>query len=42
VLASRLGAQAARDMQRDFSVEACMKVLVERLQLIDGERDRCT
>jgi len=36
-LASRLGAQAKRDMARDFSVEACMKVLAARLPLPDCE-----
>lgn len=34
-LASRLGAQAKRDMARDFSVEACMKVLAARLPSLD-------
>ena len=32
-LASSLGRQAARDMARDFSVEACMNVLVQRFRL---------
>jgi glycosyltransferase involved in cell wall biosynthesis len=32
-----LGAQAARDMARDFSVDACMNVLAQRLRLIDLE-----
>jgi glycosyltransferase involved in cell wall biosynthesis len=34
-LAGRLGAQAARDMASNFSVEACMNVLTRRLNLID-------
>lgn len=34
-LASRLGAQAKRDMADNFSVEACMKVLLGRLPLLD-------
>jgi len=38
-LAACLGAQAAVDMARDFSVEACMNVLVQRLHLIDLELD---
>jgi glycosyltransferase involved in cell wall biosynthesis len=36
-LASCLGAQAARDMARNFSVEACMNVLAQRLHLLDCE-----
>lgn len=36
-LGKRLGAQAARDMARNFSVEACMAVLTQRLSLIDCE-----
>ena len=38
-LAGCLGAQAARDMARNFSVEACMNVLAQRLHLIDCELD---
>lgn len=38
-LAECLGAQAARDMARDFSVEACMNVLAQRLHLIERELD---
>jgi len=34
-LGSCLGNQVARDMARDFSVEACMNVLAQRLRLID-------
>ena len=34
-LGSCLGNQAARDMARNFSVEACMNVLAQRLRLID-------
>ena len=41
-LASCLGAQAARDMARNFSVEACMNVLAQRLHLIDCELDGST
>jgi glycosyltransferase involved in cell wall biosynthesis len=37
-LGSGLGAQGAQDMARDFSVEACMKVLTQRLQQIDCEQ----
>lgn len=37
-LARCLGDQAARDMARNFSIEACMKVLVQRLRVIDHER----
>lgn len=39
-LAGRLGAQAARDMASNFSVEACMKVLTGRLKLIDCALNR--
>jgi glycosyltransferase involved in cell wall biosynthesis len=38
-LGRRLGEAAARDMARDFSVEACMKVLAQRLSLIDHALD---
>jgi len=38
-LGNCLGAQAARDMARDFSVEACMNVLAQRFHLIDRELD---
>lgn len=38
-LGAVLGAQAARDMARDFSVEACMRVLERRLRAIDVAYD---
>lgn len=38
-LGRRLGETAARDMARDFSVEACMKVLAQRLSLVGRELD---
>lgn len=38
-LANSLGQQAARDMARDFSVEACMNVLVQRFRLSGREQD---
>ena len=38
-LANSLGQQAARDMARDFSVEACMNVLVQRFRLSGRELD---
>jgi glycosyltransferase involved in cell wall biosynthesis len=38
-LAKCLGDQAAVDMARNFSVEACMNVLAQRLRLIDLELD---
>lgn len=38
-LGNCLGAQAARDMARDFSVETCMNVLAQRFHLIDRELD---
>ncbi len=39
VLAKRLGAQAALDMARDFSVDACMGVMAERLRCAGVGRD---
>jgi len=38
-LGARLGDQAARDLARDFSVEACMKVMMQRLRRVDIERN---
>lgn len=38
-LASSLGKRAARDMARDFSVEACMNVLVQRFRLNSREQN---
>lgn len=37
-LAAQLGAQAARDIARNFSAEACMTVISKRLAAIDTER----
>jgi glycosyltransferase involved in cell wall biosynthesis len=39
VLAKRLGAQAAIDMARHFSVDACMGVMSERLRRVGAVRD---
>jgi len=38
-LAKRLGAQAAIDMARDFSIGACMSVMSERLRCVGVQRD---
>jgi glycosyltransferase involved in cell wall biosynthesis len=41
-LGEQIGARAAQDMARDFSVEACMNVMAKRLRSIDEQMAKAT